>query len=156
MANRTKLTLKKKKMFLEQLRITANVTLSAAYCGFCRRVAYEHRDSDQEFADQWDEAVNEALDKQEEVLRRRAFDGVTKPIYQQGELAGFVTEYSDTLAMFLLKAYRPEKYRERSSLELTGKGGGPIRTKNDLDLSKLSVDELEQLKAICEKASPAS
>jgi hypothetical protein len=38
--------------------------------------------------------------------------------------------------------------------ELTGKNGGPIRsTSTPLDLSKLSIDDLEQLEQIVEKAS---
>lgn len=36
-----------------------------------------------------------------------------------------VREYSDTLAIFLLKAHKPEKYRERH--EHTGPNGGPIQ-----------------------------
>lgn len=38
-----------------------------------------------------------------------------------------VRKYSDPMAMFLLKAHRPAKYRENSSLELTGKNGGPVQ-----------------------------
>lgn len=36
-------------------------------------------------------------------------------------------KYSDTLAIFLLKAHAPEKYRENSRMELTGANGGPVR-----------------------------
>lgn len=39
-----------------------------------------------------------------------------------------VKEYSDTLAIFLLKAHAPDKYRERTSAEISGPGGGPVQT----------------------------
>lgn len=37
-----------------------------------------------------------------------------------------VKEYSDTLTIFLLKAHRPERFRDNSKLELTGANGGPV------------------------------
>ena len=35
-------------------------------------------------------------------------------------------KYSDTLAIFLLKAHAPEKYRENTRMELTGANGEPL------------------------------
>lgn len=37
-----------------------------------------------------------------------------------------IREYSDNLAMFMLKGMRPEKYRENWKGEISGAGGGPI------------------------------
>ena len=34
-------------------------------------------------------------------------------MFYKGAVCGHVRRYSDTLLMFLLKAHRPEKYRER-------------------------------------------
>src|SRR5262245_35751476 len=51
-----------------------------------------------------------------------------------------VKKYSDSLLMFLLKAHRPDKFRERQSIEHTGKDGGPIAYQHDL--SKLTNAEL--------------
>ncbi|MEN8237430.1 MAG: hypothetical protein ABFQ95_07830, partial [Pseudomonadota bacterium] len=67
MANRTKFTQKKKEQFLKHLSETANVTLSARYCGVSRRTAYDHKEDDEKFSQEWDDAINEALDIQEEV-----------------------------------------------------------------------------------------
>jgi hypothetical protein len=44
-----------------------------------------------------------------------------------------VQKYSDTLAIFLLKAHDPDKYRENSKVELAG----------SLDLRRLTDDELD-------------
>jgi hypothetical protein len=45
-----------------------------------------------------------------------------------------IRKYSDTLAIFLLKAHDPEKYRENSKVELTG----------GLNLNDMSDDELRE------------
>jgi hypothetical protein len=39
-------------------------------------------------------------------------EGVDKPVYQGGVLVGYVREYSDQLLVTLLKAHRPEKFRD--------------------------------------------
>lgn len=44
-----------------------------------------------------------------------------------------IQRYSDTLAIFLLKAHDPDKYRENSKVELAG----------SLDLRRLTDDELD-------------
>ena len=41
--------------------------------------------------------------------------GVPKPVYYQGKLIGHVPHYSDALLMFLLRAHRPEIYRDRQA-----------------------------------------
>lgn len=69
-------------------------------------------------------AKNTHTEMLEEEADRRGHDGVLKPVFQGGKLAGKVREYSDTLLIFRLKALAPEKYRERQ--EVTGAGGGPL------------------------------
>ncbi len=38
-----------------------------------------------------------------------------------------VKKYSDTLLIFTLKAHAPQKYRDNTSIELTGKDGGAVQ-----------------------------
>jgi hypothetical protein len=38
---------------------------------------------------------------------RRAVKGCRKPVYQGGQLVGYVREFSDLLLIFLIKAARP-------------------------------------------------
>ncbi len=48
---------------------------------------------------------------------KRATFGVRKPAgWYKGKPGGYVREYSDILAIFLLKGLRPEKYRDRVEL----------------------------------------
>jgi hypothetical protein len=115
-----------RKTFIETLRETANVSAAARAADINRRTAYNWRDDNPEFAADWDEALEEATDALEAEARRRALQGVAKPVFYQGVECGTVQEYSDTLMTLLLKAHRPEKYKERSSNELTGPGGSAL------------------------------
>lgn len=109
-----------KQSFLDTLCETCNVTLAAQAVGVATGTAYKHRKTDPLFAERWDEALAEGVDLLEHLAHERAFKGVEEPVFSKGEVAGYVTKYSDALTMFLLKAHRPEKYRERSQVESTG------------------------------------
>ena len=65
-------------------------------------MVYQERDANPEFALAWDEAKDEAVELLEAVCRKRAING------------------SDILMMFLLKAARPETYRDRQDVNLKG------------------------------------
>lgn len=97
-----------KPIFLASLATSGNVRLSCEKAGIARRIAYTWKEKDEEFARQWDEAIDEAVDILEAIATQRA------------------RTTSDTLLIFLLKAHRPEKYRERWQGEITGIGGGPV------------------------------
>lgn len=84
-------------VFLEALRESANVSASCQKAGICRDTAYKHREKNDKFAHDWEQALEEAVDTLETVAWRRARD------------------YSDTLLIFLLKAHRPLRYRESAS-----------------------------------------
>lgn len=86
---------------------------------------YEERKTDEVFAAQWDEALETAIDAMELEARRRAVEGVEKPIVgrigkDQDGIITTVREYSDSLMTLLLKAHRPDKYRERTDVHHTG------------------------------------
>ena len=67
-----------------------------------RRTVYDLRERDPEFAAAWDSALFESVDRCEE----KAFDMAWKGDSQ--------------LLQFILKAHRPEKYRERSEVAVAG------------------------------------
>ena len=115
MANRTKATDRAREQFLAVLRTTCNVSEACRACGFSRSCAYENRNADPEFSRAWDEAEQEAADRLEREAWRRAVEGVDKPITYQGEVVGYTKEYSDRMLELLLKAHRPEKFREGQS-----------------------------------------
>lgn len=53
-----------------------------------------------------------------------------------------------TAAIFWLKNRQRDKWRDRHDHEHTGKGGGAIKTETKLDLSGLTIDQLESLHRI--------
>ena len=110
---RTTRTAKKRELFLEILASTCNVSQASRISGYARRTAYEYREANEAFAKQWDEAIDIGIDALEGEARRRAHRGTRKPVFHKGSVCGCVQEYSDTLMIFLLKAHRPAKYRER-------------------------------------------
>jgi len=126
MANRTKTTDKKREQFLTELAETANVRAAAAKTKIARGTWYDLRARDAEFKALWDQAVELGTEALEDEAVRRAHQGTEKPVFYQGKRCGTVREYSDTLLIFMLKARRPEKYRDNSAVEISGKGGAPI------------------------------
>lgn len=131
--------------FLEALSLTGNVTESAKRAGFSRDYAYEVREKDAGFASRWDSALEEACDRMELEARRRAVDGIPRMKFHQGvaildprTLEPYIEmEYSDGLLTTLLKAHRPEKFRDKSSVELTGKDGEAFKVYLGVDVDKV-------------------
>jgi hypothetical protein len=92
--------------------VSGNVTRAAEAAGVSRRAPYDWRADDASFAEAWDEALEAACDALEAEARRRAYEGWEEPVYQKGALVGRIRKYSDRLLEVLLRAHRPEKYRE--------------------------------------------
>ena len=80
--------------FLDALMQHGNVSRAARTAKISRMQLYRDRAADPEFAAAWQAAQQTGLDSLEDVANVRA------------------RRDSDTLLIFLLKAHRPEKYRE--------------------------------------------
>lgn len=136
--------------FLKALEKTGNVSAACRKAKIDRKWAYVKRDQDSFFRELWDEALEIAVEALEEEARRRAKEGV--PEYQyfdNGKKRKLVSrKYSDTLLIFLLKAHRPEKYRDNHHHEHVIP---PVTVRPDL--SKLTVEELRLLRSLTAKAS---
>ena len=83
-----------KPRFLELIAATGNVHLAAAAVGIDRSTPYQRAARDPAFATAWAQAREDAIDTLEAEARRRALAS------------------SDPLLMFLLRALRPEVYRD--------------------------------------------
>jgi hypothetical protein len=86
--------------FLRSLARTPSVTIAARSAGVSTRACYKARDTDPEFAEKWTDAVNKSVDTLEHEVYQRAL------------------KEDNQLAMFVLKAFRPERYRETSRVEI--------------------------------------
>lgn len=89
-----------------------NVSHTCDRMNVSRAGAYGHRVEDEAFRDAWDAAVVLGIEKLEDEAVSRAVGG------------------SDTLMMFMLKAAKPDKYRERretiGTMQHAGAGGAAL------------------------------
>jgi hypothetical protein len=143
--------------FLAALSITANVSQAAKAVGISRGHAYRVHESDPDFAAEWQEALEEACDALEEEARKRAMgeyisykftksgDPLVHPLTGEPYAERVV---SDALLTLLLKAHRPDKYKDRSAVETTEKPAPKY------DLSLLTPAELTQLETLTRAATP--
>lgn len=102
---RTLRTPKKDEKLLRKLELGYSVSAACKAEGISRSTYYKRRDEDATFREATDDAIETGTDLLEDIARKRAIDP------QNG---------SDTLVIFLLKGRRPEKYRERSSVDHSG------------------------------------
>ena len=100
------------------------------------------RRQSEDFAAQWDEALEEGTDLLDAEARRRAVTGIDKPVYYKGEVVGSITKYSDRLLMFLLRAHRPQVFRDGGKVKHTGATDVGI----DKDIEKSVLEKLDRLK----------
>jgi hypothetical protein len=129
-----KRTPEKELAFLSVLAATCSVTKACQAAGIeSRNTVYTWRAEDENFAERWDQAKRIGAEALEDEAMRRAFDGTQKPVFHMGAECGTIREYSDTLAIFLLKGAMPEKYRENSRVELAGGTKSELRIISEFD-----------------------
>lgn len=91
-----------KRQFLQTLTETCNIAESCRAAQIARKTAVAWRQTDADFSDAWNDALDAGLDALEQTARERAHSG------------------SDLLLMFLLKAHRPDTYRETVNHQASG------------------------------------
>lgn len=112
----------KKALFLTEFAKRGNISRAAKAATVGRQTVYDWLERDGAFRALFASAEQESIDSLEDEAHRRAIDG------------------SDTLLIFLLKASRPSKYRERVDINMD------IRTAID----RLTDDPTERAAALDE------
>jgi hypothetical protein len=112
MANRLKMTDKKKRLFIAELCKDGNVSAACRRLNLARETVYHHFRLDPEFYAAKEEAIDVGIDALIDECRRRANGFYTDVYDKDGKKTGKKFTASDVLAMFLIKGRRPE-YRER-------------------------------------------
>lgn len=125
-----------KPAWLEAFRETGLVTRACERAKVGRRTVYDAR-KDEEFAAAWDAIEAEITEVMEREAFRRAVEGVTEPVVSAGKHVADVQKYSDTLLIFMLKARKPEVYRENVKVEHSGK----IDSKTTVEIPGDAVDK---------------
>ena len=104
--------------FLDVLAGSGNVSMASRAAGVPRRTAYRRRERNAGFRQQWDDAVETAVDALEQEARRRAIEGVPKVVFDRdGNVVTVMRQYSDPLLELLLRAHAPGKYGSRPGQE---------------------------------------
>jgi len=92
--------------------------------------------------------------------KKKEFSNAVKKALAKSEMRdvfiiGKAAEQNWQAAAWRLERKFPDKWgrKEKQTLEHTGKDGGPIETKQHIDLSALSEEELERLESIVRKAT---
>ena len=142
-------TREQKDTFLLRLAHTGNVSISARSVKGSRAAAYAIKGRDKEFAEDWDDAIKEAIDSLHESARVRAEEGVAEPVYYKGEVCGTVQKYSDSLLMSLLKAHDP-RFKDQVNLNHATPGGVQLQHAA-IDMSVYTEAERAQLQGLIHK-----
>ena len=111
--------------FLAAYRQTASITKAAAAAKVDRGMHYRWLASSESYKKAFENAQLEAAELLEDEAVRRATEGTLEPVFYQGIKCGAVRRYSDGLMQFLLRGFKPRKYRARA--EISGPGGGPLQ-----------------------------
>ncbi len=136
MSNRTVRTPQHaREAFIGALSAGASIAAACREAGIGRTTAYDMRNADETFARAWDDAIEGGTDRLEDEAFRRAHDGVAEPVISGGRqvldaegIPLVIRRYSDGLLTTLLKARRPDKFKDRIASEVkatvTLDGGG--------------------------------
>jgi len=116
-----------KEAFVTLLSSLPNITACCKLLGIAVENIRRARVKDPEFDEAVKNAIEEGYDMLEEEARRRAVDGVDRPVFFQGEQCGVIREYSDQLLITLLKANRPKKYNPGVDIKFGAKDGDKVK-----------------------------
>jgi len=133
--NRAKLRWSKEReeIFLDELRQSGNVSAATSKASLTRSLVYKRRKANASFRKNWEEAMDVALDYLEAFLWDKAMG-------KKNETNDKVVD--EKIAIFLLKAHRPEIF-----------GDGKSRTKN-MDQKKIISPRKILMKKLDEMSLP--
>jgi hypothetical protein len=108
--------------FLAALSMTHCVQLSCRSCKISRWMAYDHRESDPEFARQWDQAIEDALELLHSRVWQRSLEGDLEPVWFMGVPVGYIRKFSDKLQIELLRAWKPDRFKTSGVASMSAQG----------------------------------
>jgi hypothetical protein len=146
-------SLRRRARFIQILSSTGRVMKAARAVGYAD-TSYLHRlrREDEEFADEWDAAVEASFDVIESEAKRRAVTGVVKDVYYKGKRVGKERIYSDSLLTTMLKAGDPDKYNRGTDSKLTVEGMVGVAV---LPMTSVSPEDWEKVAVEMHSAQPS-
>ena len=138
--------------FLRELAKTGNVSQACLAAHADRHWMYEQRNRDAEFAASWEDALDQAADGLEQECYRRAVLGWDEAVYTNAGYQGDVHKYDGSLLALMMKAAKPEKYRE--NLKITGAiAHGLVPSGDARSLAEQLLDAVREIPAAREALS---
>lgn len=122
--------------FLNELARIGVASAAARNIGQRPETVYAYKANHPELADRWKLALEICADTMEAEARLRAVDGVDQVVEKIVVVDGKIVSRestvkrgvkSDQLLMFLLRAYRPDVFRNSASVEVSGPDGAPVK-----------------------------
>lgn len=113
-------TAQKQSAFLAAFVVTGTISAACRAAEVGRTSFYRWLQEDTEFVTAWEEAQLAAAESLEAEAIRRARDGVEEVVFFRDREIGVRRKYSDTLMIFLLKGFMPEKYGDKPAIVVKG------------------------------------
>lgn len=102
------------------------MTHAAMAAGVGRTTIFTWRRQSARCQSEYDDAEEQGNDVLRTEARRRGVEGVSEPVFYQGEICGYIQRYSDSLLARLLQAHCTE-HKDESTIKLTGVGGDAVK-----------------------------
>src|SRR5437773_10550111 len=125
--------------FLAGLSLTNSPTLAARFARTTKQTAYNHKKQDSEFAEQWQEAIDHAVELLHARTFQRALEGDLETVYYMGKPVGYIRKFDSRLQMELLRAYKPDTFKTAGTTVNIGAKG---------DIFVLTEEQRHELQAI--------
>lgn len=102
----------RKRAWLEAFEEGGTVVAACKASDVPRSTAYQWRSKDEAFLLAWHDIEEATTERMEREAYRRGVEGVDRAVYHMGKVIGAERQYSDTLLIFMLKARKPDTYRD--------------------------------------------
>jgi lambda repressor-like predicted transcriptional regulator len=112
----------RREVVLAALRHGWSLSHAAREAGESPSTVRKWRAASETFARAVADAIEEGTDLLEDVAMHRAMHGHERPLMYQGRQVGTEHVPSDRLAELMLRSRRPDRYRDRATLEVTDSG----------------------------------
>lgn len=112
----------RRKVFLQHLRKTGLLWVSADLAGVSGYTVKLHMKDDEDFRTQVEEAMNLYRDSIESEIHRRGIEGVDEPVFHQGIKVALVRKFSDRMLELHAKRHIAA-YRDKVTADVNMGGG---------------------------------
>lgn len=155
---RARQALRWRSRFLSALSASCSFTFAARAAKISYNTFRLHQRNDPEFARQVAEAEEQAVELLHAQCFKAALEGVTEPVYFQGKVVGHTRKFESRMAIELLRAHMPDKFRTpESKINVNGSNNLSTGTRiGPKELEELQAMRQESLRRMADKETRAS